>query len=45
MAIMSSQLESTLVEIGVSVRNLNQMVESYTKQQQDVPSPSERPFE
>lgn len=33
MAIISNRLESTIVEVGVSVQNLNQMVEDFLKTQ------------
>lgn len=33
MAIISNRLESTIVEVGTSVQNLNKMVEDYLKQQ------------
>ena len=33
MAIISNQLESSIVEVGASVQNLNKMVEDYLKNQ------------
>jgi predicted GTPase len=41
MAIISSQLESTIVEVGTSVQSLNQMVEDFLKQQQEAPPPND----
>lgn len=35
MAIISNQLESSIVEVGASVQNLNKMVEDYLKNQPD----------
>ncbi|MGB3297125.1 MAG: hypothetical protein WBA76_02565 [Phormidesmis sp.] len=42
MAIISNRLESTIVEVGTSVQNLNQMVEDFLKEHQGT-EPSERP--
>ena len=35
MAIISNRLESTIVEVGTSVQNLNKMVEDYLREQAD----------
>ncbi len=35
MAIISNRLESDIVEVGTSVRNLNQMVEAFLNQRRD----------
>lgn len=35
MAIISNRLESTIVEVGTSVQNLNKMVEDYLREQED----------
>ncbi|MEL6940087.1 MAG: hypothetical protein AAFO84_12930 [Cyanobacteria bacterium J06598_1] len=42
MAIISNRLESTIVEVGTSVQQLNKMVEDYIKEQ-DKPNTSGRP--
>jgi hypothetical protein len=44
MAIISNRLESTIVEVGVSVQSLNQMVETFLKEQQNTSSPSDKPL-
>lgn len=41
MAIISNRLESNIVEVGVSVRSLNQMVETFLKQQKDADESSD----
>ncbi|MGB7087102.1 MAG: hypothetical protein WBD47_16200 [Phormidesmis sp.] len=35
MAIISNRLESNIVEVGVAVQSLNQMVETFLRQQSD----------
>lgn len=35
MAIISNRLESNIVEVGVAVQSLNQMVETFVRQQSD----------
>ncbi len=35
MAIISNRLESNIVEVGVAVQSLNQMVETFLQQQSD----------
>ena len=42
MAIISNRLESTIVEVGSSVQNLNQMVEDFLKSQKSKESVSQR---
>lgn len=42
MAIISNRLESNIVEVGTSVRSLNQMVETFLSQQKDTDEPSDR---
>ncbi|MGB3296323.1 MAG: hypothetical protein WBB01_25330 [Phormidesmis sp.] len=42
MAIISNRLESNIVEVGASVRSLNQMVETFLKQQREADGPSDR---
>jgi methionine aminopeptidase len=42
MAIVSNRLESNIVEVGVSVQNLNQMVEDFLRQQQNTLPSSDR---
>lgn len=37
MAIISSRLESNIVEVGTAVQGLSQMVESFVRQQRDQP--------
>ena len=41
MAIVSSSLESSIVEVGKSVQNLNKMVEDYMKAQTDAETETE----
>ncbi|MEO1620796.1 MAG: hypothetical protein AAFU53_07150 [Cyanobacteria bacterium J06632_3] len=41
MAIISNRLESTIVEVGASVQNLNQMVEDFLKQQKTASTKSD----
>jgi hypothetical protein len=41
MAIISNRLESTIVEVGASVQSLNQMVETFLKEQQNTQPPSD----
>lgn len=40
MAIISNRLESNIVEVGVAVQSLNQMVETFLRQQSDRPRSS-----
>jgi hypothetical protein len=44
MAIISNRLESTIVEVGISVQSLNQMVETFLKEQQNASPPSDKPL-
>jgi hypothetical protein len=41
MAIISNRLESTIVEVGASVQSLNQMVETFLKEQRNTQPPSD----
>ncbi|WP_121967950.1 hypothetical protein [Leptolyngbya sp. BC1307] len=40
MAIISSRLESNIVEVGTAVQGLSQMVESFVRQQREQSPPS-----
>ena len=42
MAIISNRLEANIVEVGTSVRSLNQMVETFLRQQEDADGMSDR---
>jgi hypothetical protein len=42
MAIISNRLESTIVEVGASVQSLNQMVETFLREQQNTQPSSDK---
>lgn len=42
MAIISNRLESTIVEVGASVQSLNQMVETFLREQQNTQPASDK---